>query len=122
VYEFEFSEAQHEELLDVVVKLPALVIISGYWSKLYAERLKGWHTKRFQAMTRGGRQATEWLWFNFPEPAELHDYRFLGCGFRERERIKRRQQRWLERLQRMPLIERRALMSALASIAVEGER
>ena len=67
-----------------------MVMISGYWSALYADALQGWHTVSFQAMTRSGKPATEWLWMNYPEPAALHDYRYLGADFRERERIKKR--------------------------------
>jgi hypothetical protein len=33
--------------------------------------------------------------FNFPEPVALHDYRYLGEDFRQRERIKRKKQRWV---------------------------
>jgi DNA adenine methylase len=32
----------------------------------------------------------------------LHDYRYLGEDFRERERIKRKKQRWTDRLERLP--------------------
>jgi hypothetical protein len=63
-------------------------------------------------MTHGGPR-TEWLWCNFPEPIALHDYRYLGVGFRERERIKRKKQRWTDRLHRLPLLERRALLAAI---------
>ena len=88
-------------------------MISGYWSALYADALKDWNSTHFQAMTRGGRTATEWLWYNYPEPVALHDYRFLGENFRERERIKRKKQRWTERLHSMPILERRALLAAI---------
>jgi hypothetical protein len=64
-------------------------------------------------MTRGGRLATEWVWMNYPHPLHLHDYRFLGEGFRERERIKRKKQRWVNRLHSMPILERRALLAAI---------
>jgi hypothetical protein len=64
-------------------------------------------------MTRGGRTATEWLWYNYPEPVALHDYGFLGENFRERERIKRKKQRWTDRLRTMPILERRALLAAI---------
>jgi DNA adenine methylase len=64
-------------------------------------------------VTRSGRVATEHLWFNFPEPVALHDYRFLGQNFRERERIKRKKSRWVNRLKTMPTLERRALLAAL---------
>jgi len=90
-----------------------MVMISGYWSSLYAEMLEEWNSISFEAMTRGGHTATEWLWFNFPQPTELHDYRYLGDNFRERERIKRKKQRWAARLERMPLLEKQALLSVL---------
>ena len=113
LYEFEMSAGQHRRLLRCIRNLPCSVIISGYWSELYARELKGWNTVNFLAMTRGGSRQ-EWLWYNFPEPSQLHDYRFLGNNFRERERLKRKKARWLERLRSMPILERRALLSAIA--------
>ena len=70
-------------------------------------------------MTRGGTRATEWLWFNFQPPQTLHDYRYLGRNFRERERIKRRVQRWKIRLLKLPTLERHALLTALEEITVD---
>jgi hypothetical protein len=89
-----------------------MVMLSGYWSQLYADRLRDWHSVQFQAMTHGGPR-TEWLWSNFPEPIALHDYRYLGTGFRQRERIKRKKQRWTARLHRLPMLERHALLAAI---------
>lgn len=113
LYQFEMSDAQHVELLRIIRALPCRVMISGYWTKLYAEKLAGWNSTTFQAVTRSGRVATEWLWFNFPVPVALHDYRYLGNNFRERERIKRKKLRWANRLSTMPVLERRALMAVL---------
>lgn len=113
LYQFEMTDAQHVELLQIIRSLRCRVMISGYWTKLYAEKLSGWNSATYQAVTRSGRVATEWLWFNFPEPVALHDYRFLGRNFRERERIKRKKLRWANRLRTMPVLERRALMAAL---------
>lgn len=115
IYEFEMSTIEHRQLLRAIRKIKGMVMISGYWSSLYAEMLEGWNSIHFEAMTRGGRTATEWLWFNFEPPVELHDYGYLGEGFRERERIKRKKQRWTSRLQRMDRLERQALLSAIAS-------
>jgi hypothetical protein len=89
------------------------ILISGYWSDLYADALKDWNSTSFQAMTRAGKPATEWLWYNYPEPVALHDYGFLGENFRERERIKRKKQRWVNRLRTMDVLERRALLAAI---------
>jgi DNA adenine methylase len=112
-YTFELGNAgEHRALLAIITALPCMVMISGYWSRLYATRLRDWHSIKFQAMTHGGPRA-EWLWSNFPEPVALHDYRHLGASFRERERIKRKKQRWTSRLHRLPLLERRALLAAI---------
>jgi DNA adenine methylase len=56
----------------------------------------------------------EWLWMNYPPPIELHDYRYLGNNFRERERLKRIKSRWVSRLDRMGDLERYALLSSIA--------
>lgn len=121
LYEHELSSIEHRRLLRAILKLPCMVMISGYWSSLYAEVLEEWNSIHFEAMTRGGYTATEWVWFNFPPPLALHDYRYLGENFRERERIKRKKQRWTARLSRMDNLERQSLLSAIAETAGLGD-
>ncbi len=121
LYRYEMTDRQHRALLRVVKRLPCKVMLSGYWSRLYTDQLQGWNSATFQAMTRAGKPATEHLWFNFPPPVALHDYRFLGADFRERERIKRKKLRWVNRLRSMPMLERQALLAALATTGVSGE-
>jgi hypothetical protein len=116
LYEHEMSDVDHRRLLRWAIAAKCRVMISGYWSELYGSTLRKWRCSRFMAMTRGG-LAEECVWANFPEPMELHDYRYLGEGFRERERIKRKKSRWLARLAAMPLLERRCLLSAIAETA-----
>jgi DNA adenine methylase len=113
LYRFEMSDAQHQELLRILCQLPARVMISGYTSPMYRAALATWNTISYQTMTRSGKPATETLWFNFPEPVALHDYRYLGETFRDRERIKRKKLRWIHRLEIMPALERRALLAAI---------
>jgi hypothetical protein len=121
LYRFEMTDANHRELLRVLKTLKCRVMISGYFTKLYHLELASWNVARFEAMTRGGHTATEFVWFNFPMPIALHDYRYLGSNFRERERIKRKKLRWVNRLERMPLLERRCLLDAISSIAGSGD-
>jgi hypothetical protein len=116
LYRCEMADAEHQRLLRVLQDLPCAAMISGYWSEMYAEALAGWNSVTYDAMTRAGKQKTEWLWFNFPRPTELHDYRYLGRGFREREKINRRKKRWVARLERMPELERHALLAAMAEV------
>jgi hypothetical protein len=127
LYRHEMTDDQHAELLEIIRALPCRVMISGYWSPMYEEVLKDWTHDRFPAMTRGGRTADEWLWFNFPRPLYLHDYRYLGSDYREREQIKRKKGRWIAKLRAMPMLERQALLAAIGeafpsgSIAAPGE-
>lgn len=116
IYRCELEEKDHARFLAIAKQIPTPVIISGYWSEMYARELAGWRTISFQAVTRGGSLATEWLWMNYAEPVELHDYGYLGSNFRERERIKRKKERWVNRLRSMPILERHALSAALAEI------
>jgi len=115
IFKYEYTMEQHIELLEAIKSLPCMVMISGYESSLYEQSLKGWHTHSFQAATHHG-MATEWIWMNYPSPVELHDYRYLGDDFRERERISKRTKRWVARLKKMPVLERRALLSAISSL------
>ncbi len=113
-YKYELTTLDHRILLEAIKTLPCMVIISGYFSDLYADLLGGWNSLSFEAMTRSGKTATEWLWFNFEWPIILHDYGFLGDNFRERERIKRKKDRWVSRINKMSILEKRALLQALA--------
>lgn len=113
MYRYELEDERHQELLRVLVRLPALVMVSGYSCELYDLALSSWRVVKYRTMTRGGRMVDECLWCNFPEPVELHDYRYLGRDFRERERIRRKQARWVARLSAMTVLERRAVESAL---------
>lgn len=117
LYRHEFGAIeQHRQLLTALCTLPCMVAISGYWSALYELELAGWRASQFWTVDRGGNRKEEWLWMNYPEPVELHDYRFLGSNFRERERIKRKKARWTARLARMDSLERLCLMEAVAEL------
>lgn len=113
IYRCELTDADHKRLLAVLLGLSCSIAISGYFSELYARTLKGWRSTTFLTTKRNHERATEWLWMNYPEPIALHDYRYLGATFRERERIKRKRARWKRRLIAMPQLERLSLMATL---------
>jgi len=112
VYDHEWSADDHADFLELIATADANILISAYYSQLYADRLQGWNSIAYFAHTRGSPRQ-EILWFNFDPPAELHDYRYLGDGFRERERINRKKKRLIAKLQRMDLFERQAVMAAI---------
>ncbi|WP_262695191.1 DNA adenine methylase [Kordiimonas aquimaris] len=112
LYKQEWSDSDHEAFLTLVRRLPCMVMVSSYENALYGDMLHDWHCVTFTGCTRGGPR-TECLWFNFPPPTALHDYQYLGDGFRERERIKRKALRWKAKLANMEELERKAVLSAL---------
>jgi len=116
IYRYELEDADHVMLLDIIKGLTCMVMISGYWSEMYGAALDTWRIESFTTTTRGGGKATEYLWMNFPTPFELHDYRYLGQNFRERERIKRKKSRWVKRLSGMNPLERYALIEAIGKL------
>ena len=63
-YRFDYEEQDHIELLELLKTLPCNIILSGYPSALYDERLAGWRTLELQVMNHAGVR-TEKLWFNF---------------------------------------------------------
>jgi len=120
-YEHEWTDADHERFLDVADGLACMVMISGYESALYASRLARpkWRCSRFQTMTRGG-PAEESVWMNYAAPDRLHDYRYIGHRFRDRERIRKRQRSWLRMLDEMAPLEREAMIAAVLDAYGDG--
>jgi hypothetical protein len=112
IYLHEMTDAQHARLLAVLQGLRCMVQVSGYYSEMYAKALSKWRLIRFMAMTRGGLRE-ECLWMNYPAPTALHDYRFLGEDYRERERIRRKVTRWSSRIASLPRLERDAILSEI---------
>lgn len=112
------SDGQHRSLLRWATLARCRVLISGYWSPLYAEMLEPWRLTRYSAMTRGGVRE-ECLWMNFAPPVRLHDARFVGGNYRERERIKRRVESWASMYRAMGSGEQQRVLSGL--LAAERE-
>jgi len=108
VYRFDYTAYDHEQLLEFLSAAPCKVMVSGYASPLYKRRLNGWSLHQFQARTRVETKQ-ECIWFNFAKPQILHDDRYLGEGFRERELIRRRQGRLRRRLEMLSHAEQISL-------------
>lgn len=109
----EMTDDDHAALLAALLKAKCYVMISGYPSKLYSSQLRDWRCCSYRTRTRG-RTVTECLWMNFPEPAELHDWRYAGQSHRQRVSFKRLATRWLTRLDGMPPRQRGYLLATIA--------
>jgi site-specific DNA-adenine methylase len=112
IYRHEYTNPDHERLLNVLKTLPCKVMLSGYDSLMYRERLVGWRKVTFSAKTHVDVRE-ECVWMNYLPPTALHDASFLGTTFRDRQTVKRRHQRTLERFDRMDPVERNHLLQLL---------
>lgn len=109
-YQHEMTDDQHAQLLTLLQVMDCYVLISGYPSKLYAQKLKKWRCISYRTRTRG-RTLTECLWCNFPAPVALHDWQFFGKDFRERLTLKRFAARFTARLDAMPELKRNFVLN-----------
>ena len=64
------SEDEHAVVLEALSKAEGKVMISGYASKLYKTKLKGWHVETFAARDQLNGKREEVLWMNF-RPEDL---------------------------------------------------
>lgn len=122
IYEHEFTSKDHADLFDLIKKLDgygANILVSHYPSKMYDEHLAeqlDFNTAETQAMTRGG-VATEKIYFNYDiTNLPLACSNFVGHNKIERQRIKRKKERWVKSLEKLPLHERQAIIDEIKKI------
>lgn len=112
IYNCELTNSDHEKLLSAVLKVKFNCMISSYENMLYESYLSTWRKKSFNICVHG-KVAKEIIYMNYPEPTELHDYRYLGKDCWDRQRIKRKIQCKINTLSKLPILEQKAIMQAL---------
>lgn len=114
-YNFELTHDEHSALLKLIKSYQhARIAISTYPNNMYSHRLEDWRVIEFESQTRRGK-STEVLFMNYPEPDELHDYRYLGEDYRERERITRKLNRWQAKFSELAPLEQKAMIQRLTT-------
>ena len=116
-YRFDYTDADHVDLLDILKSLPCQVMVSGYPSRLYDEHLAGWRSLSLQVNNQSC-IVTEKIWFNF-EHDRLHWARFAGRNFTHRQSVKRKAENWGRRYAALPRAERLAVMAAMMAAEVD---
>jgi len=114
VYRHDLTERDHVELLSILKQLPCRVAVSGYPSRLYETELRQWNQLNFSAKGHDGMHA-ESVWTNYAIPDKLHDTRFLGANFRQRQDVKRRMNRLQNKISRLSKQEQYALATWLSN-------
>lgn len=67
-YQCEMSDADHEELLEVLLQHRGAVMLSGYHSDMYDSALRGWSVEEWRSYNQNSDRRTEVLWCNFELP------------------------------------------------------
>lgn len=121
-YEHELTMLQHKQLLslmrDKLLQFPKNLyfMISGYKSDLYMSMLEHFSYFEFQTMSRGGVR-TESLWTSFnPDEYIKHQYDYVGSTFTERQRIKRKCDRWVSKFQKLSFDEQMFIYENLKKV------
>jgi DNA adenine methylase len=119
VYRYDYDRHDHDRLLELLRCLPCRVLLSGYPSQVYDAQLREWNTRTFAAKTHSGVRL-EKLWFNYDPPKRLHDARYLGIDFRERQTFRRRTDRIRRRIASLSSQEQHSLSEWLADYLSGG--
>lgn len=64
-YKHEMTDADHEELLKMIVQSKAKIMVSGYETDMYNDYLVGWQKKQFSSCAERGKPRTETVWTNY---------------------------------------------------------
>lgn len=70
LYRHEMNNADQIQMLELICRSRAKIVLSGYPSELYDAYLTGWRSFSAVSQTTSGEKATEMLWLNYEPPAE----------------------------------------------------
>jgi len=108
---------EHRVLLNSVKKLSrqgVKIMLCSYPNDLYDSELSGWNKVEYWSKIRGG-VALEAIYMNYQLDGKLHDYRYLGGDFREREKFKRITMNLVAKLNRLEPGLRNKIVAELKS-------
>lgn len=112
-YKHEMTDEDHKTFLSMAAAIKEkniFMMISGYKNDLYMSMLENWNYFEFETMSRGGPR-TESLWCNFnPDDFEKHQYDYVGHNFVDRQRIKRKSKRLINKFRNMSYDERTSII------------
>lgn len=76
LYKHEMSNEDHKKLLNLLIKHPGKVLLSGYDNDLYNNMLCGWNKVQKETLAEGGRKRTETLWMNYEIEEKQMSFKF----------------------------------------------
>lgn len=120
LYRHEMNDKQHQDLVSQIIAMPQEnILITHYPDPMYNEALKNWNQVDYQSITRNG-LATERMYFNYTLTDQLHDYRYIGEDFREREALVRQKRNYIKKLNEFEPRLRNWILQELAPAAPQN--
>lgn len=77
-YKHEMSDADHEDLLKLILQSKAKIMISGYESDMYNDYLNNWSKATFQSCAEHNGTRQEVVWMNYEPNSQMTLDDFLG--------------------------------------------
>lgn len=115
LYHHELSDSDHVQLLSILNTKKCNIMIVHPKCELYDSMLYNW--RKIEVKIRYNRKTSiEVLYMNYPEPEELHTYKFLGEDCWDRQRIKRKGDQLVKKLSDLPVLERKYVLERLKEI------
>jgi len=104
----------HQQLIVSAAALKCNVMISHDEHPLYDNLVTncGWRKKTLKVFSHS-KYVVEAIYMNYPEPKQLQDYSLVGNDCWDRQRIKRKVERHIKKLQSLPDLEREAIIHAI---------
>lgn len=112
IYNEEWLTSDHIDFLKYIKDDLHYTIINHPRSPLYDQALAGWNRIEYEYMTRKGMRP-DCIWYNYPTPVELHDYRHIGSNNMERQCIRRKRHSLIRKIKELPILEQNAFFSEI---------
>lgn len=115
LYKHEMKHIDHLQLLETVRLMKCNIMLIHPKCELYDTELSHW--RKVEVKVRYHQKTSiECLYMNYPDPIQLQDYSFLGNDCWERQRIRRKTDKYIEKFQKMPVLERNCIIDKLKEL------
>ena len=115
LYKHEMTKIDHVQLLSNCLVMKCNLMIIHPKCELYEKMLFNW--RKIEVKVRYNKKTSiECLYMNYPEPAELQDYSYLGNNCWDRQRIKRKVENYVEKFKKLPVLDRNHIINNLKKI------
>src|SRR5690606_9759875 len=114
LYTYEMIDSDHVQLLTAALQMNCFIMIIHPKCELYDTYLKDWY--KIEVKIRyNNKTSIECLYMNY-KLDELQDYTYLGSDCWDRQRIKRKGERWVNKLLAMPELERQYIINKIKEL------